>query len=163
VIIPLKDETRHCGDCTLCCKVLGVEEGDFHKRKDQWCAHATKRHGCGIYETRPSKCRDFACLWLTGQFGRDEHRPDKIHGVVTPTTDGKNWVIHEDPGFPGHARAVLKRAITTWLDRGKEFYVVVVCGDKRSYNGDVRTFKQMIDAGAPDFAGARDITEPRAR
>lgn len=163
MIIHLKDEARQCGSCTLCCKVMGVHEGDFHKPKDRWCPHALKHAGCGIYETRPTKCRDFNCLWVTGQFGHPEHRPDKIHGVVTSSTDGKNWVIHEDPGYEGFARQALKPAITAWLDRGEEHYVIVVCGNKRSFNGDMRTFERLKAAGTAEVLGAADITEPKAR
>jgi Fe-S-cluster containining protein len=33
--------------------------------------------GCGTYETRPSSCRDYGCLWLHG-FGRTIERPDRV-------------------------------------------------------------------------------------
>ncbi len=38
--------------------------------------------GCQIYETRPTACRDFNCLWLRGEVAGDESsRPDKL-GVM---------------------------------------------------------------------------------
>ena len=153
------NDKRECGTCSLCCKVMGVQEGDFHKPKDVWCPCAKKGLGCLVYDNRPSKCRDFNCLWVTGQFGHPEHRPDKIHGVVTSSTDGKNWVIHEDPGYEGYARRVLKDAITAWLDLGPEHYVIIVCGSKRSFNGDIRTFKRLKAAGTSEVLGAQDVTE----
>jgi hypothetical protein len=142
---------------------MGVEEGDFHKPKDRWCPHALKKRGCACYETRPTKCRDFNCLWVTGQFGEAAHRPDKIHGVVTATTTGENWVIHEDPGYEGYARRVLKPAIDAWLDRGPSHYVIVVCGSKRSFNGDIRTFERLRAAGTSEVHGAYDVTGPVSR
>jgi hypothetical protein len=161
--IVINEQPRICGACNLCCKVMGVQEGEFHKLKDHWCPHTSKGCGCSIYESRPTKCADFNCLWVTGQFGDAQHRPDKIHGVVTTTTDGKNWIIHEDPGYEGHARQVLKPAITTWLDRGSEYYVIVVCGSKRSFNGDTRTFQKLMDAGAPEVLDAKGVTRPKPR
>jgi Fe-S-cluster containining protein len=162
-MIVINEKPRECGGCTLCCKVMGIQEGEFHKPKDEWCPHTKKGTGCGCYSTRPTKCRDFSCMWLTGQFGQTEHRPDKIHGVVIPTTDGRNWVIIEDPGYEGFARQVLKPAITLWLDRGMEHYVIVVCGKKRSFNGDSRTFQKLMADGAPEVLDAQAVTAPRRR
>lgn len=90
---------RSCGSCSLCCKVMGVQDPALEKPVGVWCEHAQKGRGCGIYSTRPSACRDFKCLWLGAEFGRfPQFRPDKIHGLLTPTSDGKNFVVHEDPG-----------------------------------------------------------------
>jgi hypothetical protein len=155
--ILFKTEARACGPCSLCCKVMGIKDGDFDKPKDQWCPHAKKGRGCGIYPTRPSKCRDFQCLWLVGAFGGPEHRPDKIHAVVTPTTDKKNWVIHEDPGYAGHARRVLKPVIDQWLKRDVSHYVVVVCGTKRVFFGQRQKFEQLRTAGADEVNQIRDV------
>jgi len=55
---------RSCGTCTLCCKVLAVDE--LKKPHGKWCAHCKTGQGCGIYDTRPAECRDFRCTWLTG-------------------------------------------------------------------------------------------------
>lgn len=156
--IALKESTRECGNCRLCCKVMGVAaEGDFpHKLKDHWCPHVCG-HGCAIYARRPSPCRDFTCLWLTG-FGYDAHRPDKLHGVITATADGANMVIHEDPGYEGHARQALKPYIDQWLARGPAYYVVVVCGTKRAFLGDQRKFDQLKASDAAEVVGALDMT-----
>jgi hypothetical protein len=154
--IIFKTEPRVCGPCRACCKVMGVQEGDFHKPKDRWCPHVCG-HGCNTYATRPQPCRDFDCLWLTG-FGGPEHRPDKIHGVLTATKDGGSWVIHEDPGYEGHARAVLKPQIDQWVARGAAFYVVVVCGTKRAFFGDQQTWARLMASAAPEVVGAQAVT-----
>lgn len=157
-----KEKPRVCGPCTECCRTMGVQEGDFHKRKDEWCQHAHAGRGCAIYETRPTPCRDFTCLWLTG-WGDLAHRPDKIHGVLTATADGQNWTIHEHSGYEGHARRVLKPYIDQWVARGLEFYVIVVCGTKRAFLGDARTFERLRGGNAPEVVGASDVTiTPRA-
>src|SRR5579872_4156139 len=70
---------RTCGECTACCTVLAVVE--LHKPARWACDHVACS-GCQTYETRPSACRDFHCLWLRGAVAGDEsHRPDKL-GVM---------------------------------------------------------------------------------
>jgi hypothetical protein len=59
---------RQCGDCSLCCKVMGVEE--IQKPVGKWCQHCKAGRGCLIYDSRPAACRHFACQWLVdGSFG----------------------------------------------------------------------------------------------
>lgn len=142
---------RTCGSCTLCCKVMGVkdEEAQFDKPKDQWCVHAKKGIGCGIYETRPSICRNFQCLWLAGE-GDDHLRPDKVHGFTTRTTDGKNYVIHEDPGYPGQAHAAFKPYITRWLKMDPKNYVIIVTGRKRLFIGQPARYEELRAQGVEE-------------
>jgi len=124
---------RSCGECSLCCTILRVDElakraGDdcVHQRRSEsggtatagttrgeaGTAGATPREaaralaaaggahgagaaaagtavvgGCGIYETRPSICRDYRCLWLQGGL-EDEERPDRTGGIVDLETTG---------------------------------------------------------------------------
>lgn len=54
--------TRTCGDCSLCCNLLGVPE--LAKPVCKWCKHVKKGIGCGIYEDRPTCCREFSCDWI---------------------------------------------------------------------------------------------------
>lgn len=143
MIIKINEKPRVCGECNLCCRVLGIKDEQLQKPKDQWCDFALKKCGCSIYHGRPQICRDFECLWLRGQFGGPEFRPDKIHGVVTPTTDGKNWVIHEDHGYPGVARTALKGIIKAWVAQKQTNYVIVTCGSKRAYFGHPETFAKL--------------------
>lgn len=148
-LIPL--EGRTCGECTLCCKVMGVKDEGFEKPKDRWCQHAKKGRGCAIYETRPPICQTFKCLWLgSGDDMRADLRPDKIHGLLTNTTDGKNIVIHEDPGYPGHARQALRVATDNWLRLSPEHYVIVVCGTKRTFLGKMEKFEALKAAGVEE-------------
>lgn len=132
--IELKVVDNTCGPCTLCCKVFNIPELD--KPQDVWCPNARKSWGCTIYEDRPSMCREFECMWLAENLD-SKWRPDRIHGVITSTEDGKHFQLHEDPGYRGHARRALKFLIDAIVEDGKT-YVVVICGDERVFMGDPR-------------------------
>jgi hypothetical protein len=71
---------RACGECTACCKAIGVVE--LGKLSWQDCRHRTWR-GCRRYRKRPLTCRQYACLWLLG-LGNEGDRPDKL-GVIFST------------------------------------------------------------------------------
>jgi len=73
---------RSCGTCALCCGgYLRLVVGDLIVDGAP-CPHSTG-HACGIYEHRPTSCRDFACAWLKpasalpGGF-----RPDMVGVIV---------------------------------------------------------------------------------
>src|SRR5438477_5505751 len=87
---------RACGDCTLCCKVMSIEE--LAKSAGRWCPSCEPGRGCLIHATRPSECRAFNCLWLIdGRIG--EHwKPGRSKLVLTTSQDGIE--IRCDPGFP---------------------------------------------------------------
>lgn len=84
---------RTCGRCTVCCTVLRVEE--IGKAAGETCRYVS-RDGCAVYESRPSACRGFRCLWLLG-FGVDRHRPDRS-GVLLEAQQsrlGETVVVRE--------------------------------------------------------------------
>jgi hypothetical protein len=95
-VIPLKLE-RECGECSACC--VWFEIGPIAKEQNEPCKelcnpasekgeHArTCGNSCGIYETRPTHCREYICAWLFG-YGNEEDRPDKS-GVIL---DNIEWV-----------------------------------------------------------------------
>jgi hypothetical protein len=87
---------RACGDCTLCCKVMAIEE--LSKPPGQWCGHCQPGRGCRIYDDRPAECRDFNCLWLIDERFGPHWRPNKSKLVLTTSEDGIE--IRCDPGFP---------------------------------------------------------------
>ena len=56
---------RACGACSLCCKLLQIDEPELKKPANEWCRHCRPgKGGCAIYDERPPVCRDFACEWL---------------------------------------------------------------------------------------------------
>ena len=77
--------SRSCGTCSLCCTVLRVDE--LGKRAGNDCTHQRGDQGCGIYETRPSICRSYQCLWRQGGL-EDDERPDATGGIVDLETVG---------------------------------------------------------------------------
>lgn len=139
-MIPIKPESP-CGGCTMCCKLLGIEELD--KRAGVWCDHCTPGVGCGAYEARPNSCRVFACQWLKTRTTAgvnpmpDELRPDRSRVVFDATTDGKGLVLHVDPGSPEAWRKPLVQAVIRAADRGG-LSVFVVCGERRKIVGGIR-------------------------
>jgi hypothetical protein len=87
---------RTCADCTLCCKVMAIEE--LAKAAGRWCQHCRPGRGCLIYDDRPAECRAFSCLWLLDERFGPHWRPNKSKMVLTTSTDGIE--IRCDPGFP---------------------------------------------------------------
>lgn len=56
-----------CGDCHACCIHLPISENEVctnAKPAGVKCPHLAD-HGCQIYSSRPSSCRQFQCVWLT--------------------------------------------------------------------------------------------------
>jgi hypothetical protein len=71
---------RVCGSCTACCKVPKIDAPSLQKPAGVMCQHCTGSN-CGIYESRPTPCRTFFCLWRRVGGMPDELRPDRI-GVM---------------------------------------------------------------------------------
>jgi hypothetical protein len=78
-------EPRECGECSLCCTVLRVDELD--KLGGVTCEHVLAHGGCRIHPTRPGICRGYRCLWLRGGLELDD-RPDRLGAVVDILTEG---------------------------------------------------------------------------
>ena len=90
---------RSCGSCSLCCKLLRIDE--FHKPEGRWCSHcAPGRGGCLIYEDRPSECRNFYCAWLTANDVGPEWNPIECKMVLYAEMDGNRIAVHVDPSKP---------------------------------------------------------------
>lgn len=71
---------RDCGDCVACCEVLRIVDPQVGKPAGVMCRHNTGK-GCRIYETRPTVCRRWFCLWRRIDAMPDEARPDRS-GVI---------------------------------------------------------------------------------
>jgi hypothetical protein len=118
-------QTRACGSCTLCCKLVPVKA--LQKPDNVWCKHAKKGAGCAIYADRPAECRTWSCLWLADGDAIDIklndtgganatvmlrwtlRRPDKAHFVIDEGADivyvaDKPLGVMQvwaDPAYPG--------------------------------------------------------------
>lgn len=139
--IELKQVERICGDCTLCCKVLGIKE--LGKAPNIYCQHAVKGKGCGIYETRPESCQSFRCLWLNNNRFPNWAKPNKIHGVLGATDNGENIILWEDPGYPGFASNRLKEVFQVLVATG--IMIIIACGKKRTILGNKEAIIKEID------------------
>lgn len=127
--------TNPCGTCTMCCKILRVDE--LAKARGQWCAHCTPGVGCHRYDTRPESCRDFECVWLQTQYQRageakmsPDLRPDRCHVVIDVRSDASGLVLDVDRARPeAHRTPAVAALIDTLTSRGEE--VIVAIGEKR--------------------------------
>ena len=72
---------RHCGTCTLCCRLLPVPP--LNKPGGTRCQHQRHGKGCAIYPRRPDACRIWSCRWLS-EPGETAmlRRPDHAHYVI---------------------------------------------------------------------------------
>ncbi|MEZ5743057.1 MAG: hypothetical protein R3D89_04835 [Sphingomonadaceae bacterium] len=73
-------ESRECGSCSMCCKLLAIAE--LEKPGDVWCEHVIKRKGCAIYEQRPAPCAKFACGYLTWPVAGEHWLPSACKMVM---------------------------------------------------------------------------------
>lgn len=90
---------RECGNCCLCCKLMGLEVG---KPMFVWCrsCRPNSRKPCLIYEGRPDECQRFECLWLRGVLP-EWCKPDVVGFVAIASVKPDEVVIVED--IPGDA------------------------------------------------------------
>lgn len=124
-------ETRPCGDCSLCCKLLRIQKSDefpFDKPRGEWCRHcAPGSGGCKIFDsgTLPKLCQDYACLWkLTALNLPMEARPDNLHAILEPLVlaefpDENILKIILDPKYP--ESPWLTRYVARQLELGTSF------------------------------------------
>lgn len=121
--MPVPSAPRHCGDCTLCCKVMEIEA--LAKPAGNWCPHCRPKHGCAIYQERPAECADFNCLWLLNARLGEQWRPSKAKFVLTTSKDGIE--VRCDPGFPdAWRREPYATGIRQWAVSGDTHDVTVL-------------------------------------
>jgi hypothetical protein len=68
---------RSCGECTVCCVELTIEDPKLHKAAGVRCGNLTSAHTCAIYEERPQTCQLFFCGWRQLRWIDDQMRPDE--------------------------------------------------------------------------------------
>jgi hypothetical protein len=114
---------RKCGGCTLCCRLVPVEE--LHKKGGERCKHQ-RFNGCAIYASRPVSCRAWSCRWLVDETCAELRRPDRSHYVldlmpdyVTCEQDGNEYVIPVVQIWcdPKHPNAHRDPALRVYLHR----------------------------------------------
>jgi hypothetical protein len=126
------ETARACGSCTMCCKVLGID--DLKKPAGRWCVNARAGVGCVIHDERPSVCRSFQCMWLTARDLPDEWKPDRARFVLAVETSGCLQVIC-DPAQPAAwRREPYQSQIRRWAEHGMNIQkpVLLMIGDRAS-------------------------------
>jgi hypothetical protein len=93
-----RSTARKCGTCTLCCKLLAVQE--IEKPAGVPCVHCDEGQGCQIYKSRPKQCRMFDCYFLGNPKLRENWRPSKSHIVLVADPNGLRLAAHVDPQWP---------------------------------------------------------------
>jgi hypothetical protein len=88
-------EGRTCHGCTLCCKLLSIEE--LEKPPLTWCAICDAKTGCKDYAGRPTECRDFYCGYLLDPALDERWKPSSCKLVVSFEEHAKAVVILVDP------------------------------------------------------------------
>lgn len=122
---------RSCDRCTLCCKVMRVQE--LAKPKSTWCPHCAIGKGCTIYETRPEECRGFFCGYRRWSEVGEHWFPADSKMLLSPELDGTRIGIHVDPGSPSAWRkepylSEIRKMAAAAFQRGH--YVVVIVGHR---------------------------------
>jgi hypothetical protein len=123
---------RNCDGCTMCCKLLSINELD--KPPLQWCRLCDARYGCTDYSQRPGECRDFYCGYLLDATLDERWKPSRSKLVVTREEALGEVLVHNDPTRPGAWRAepfhsqILEWARVAAAEGGK---VIVWQGDAK--------------------------------
>jgi hypothetical protein len=79
--------SRTCGDCSLCCTLLPVQE--LGKLANARCAFQKFHKGCSVYfkPQMPVSCSIWNCRWLVNDDTNDLSRPDRSHLVIDVMPD----------------------------------------------------------------------------
>jgi uncharacterized protein len=89
---------KSCGSCTMCCKVLEIEE--FKKPPGPYCGFCIAGGGCSNYLDRPPVCREFECLWKSDRGLSAMYRPDKVGTILMEDPDNDDYLAVCDPARP---------------------------------------------------------------
>ncbi len=122
---------RSCGECGMCCKLMGVEA--LAKPPHAWCGHFRKGAGCAIYADRPKACADYACYWLQAKHLGPEWRPDRARFVLHREDGGQRLVVEVDPARPDAWRKPpFYGTLRAWAEQGaaKGLSLNVIVGER---------------------------------
>lgn len=150
------ERLKTCGPCTMCCKVMRVDE--LEKPGGVMCAHARPGRGCGIYDTRPVSCRSFQCVWLMDAEMPHRFRPDQTKVVLDQDHEGRRLIARCDPANPlAWRRAPMFAALKGYAqDHWGTGKVVMAVAGRRAW---LITPHEEIDLGEIDPAARIEVTE----
>ena len=111
---------KDCGDCGLCCKLMGVTE--LAKPSGKWCSHFRRGSGCDAYDVRPTSCRVFNCTWLLTDALDGSWKPN-VCGFLLHADEGR-LIVECDPSHPHAWRAApYREMLERWAGRGQEVLI----------------------------------------
>jgi hypothetical protein len=111
---------KNCGDCGLCCKLMGVTE--LAKPPGKWCGHFRRGRGCDTYDARPASCRIFNCTWLLTEALDAAWKPT-VAGFLMHADEGR-LIVECDPARPHAWRAdPYAVTLTAWAAAGQEILI----------------------------------------
>ncbi|MGD9739810.1 MAG: hypothetical protein AB7O56_10820 [Bauldia sp.] len=159
---------RTCGTCSLCCKLLGI--GELDKKPGAWCSKCDPPHGCTIYESRPTECREFACVWLESARLGDAWKPSRSRIVLYMIDGGERLIAHVDAGSPDAWRrepyyAQLKAWARSGIRSGPKVVVridnrlIAILPDRDVDLGDVRPGDAVMIGENPSGVGPTFIAK----
>jgi hypothetical protein len=76
---------RSCGECTVCCQALWIDEPELKKQPGILCPNCAPGKGCTIYQMRPPICRNWHCEWRKMAMFGPEWRPDRCQILIGET------------------------------------------------------------------------------
>jgi hypothetical protein len=95
----MNNGARSCGECSLCCKLPPIVTPELQKPANTWYPHCRPgKGGCSIYETRPTLCRNYRCLWLKDATLGEEWKPSHCRMYLHFTSAG--LVVVVDASYP---------------------------------------------------------------
>ena len=125
-------ENKECGACSLCCKLPSISVPELTKPAQSWCPHCKPgKGGCSIYNSRPTICEEFVCMWLADPVMADNLRPDKCKVMFSMTI--QNTVQAQvDKAFPTAWRSgAAHEAIEKFRENG--YHVIIIKGSERTF------------------------------
>ena len=113
---------KSCGDCGLCCKLMGVTA--LEKPAGKWCSHFTKNARCAVYDDRPRDCRVFNCTWLLTESLDERWKPSACGFLMH--ADAGRLIVECDGARPQAWRAApYGPTLARWAAAGQEVLVFV--------------------------------------
>lgn len=112
---------RECGECTACCKFIGIKHPKLEKPTNQMCPHCQPGVGCEVYSSRPEPCSGWFCCWRMLEDLDDSWRPDRSGLVIRPegTEGGEITVVVLDPEKKYFTKDFAS-LVATWVVAGME-------------------------------------------
>lgn len=117
---------RGCEGCNVCC--IQPEIHSLHKPAGITCTHCELGVGCRCWDTRPSECSRFFCLWVTSHILPPALRPDRC-GVMFEPLRGKQVLMALCDRLEAWKSPIPMQIIQVALNQG--ISVIVIDGKDR--------------------------------